>query len=244
MSKWVLILGANSDIAIATARRFAKAGCNLYLASRNMDELEKTATDIQLRNQIEVKAVALDATDFASHVAFYKSLEPKPAGVIVAFGVMHDQKAAQDDFVLAQQMVNTNYLGALSLLENCCADFAARKSGFIVGISSVAGDRGRKSNYIYGSSKAAFTAYLAGLRHRLINQGVSVLTVKPGFVATKMTAGLDLPAKLTAQTDEVAEAIFRGVKKEKQVIYIKPIWRSIMLIIQHLPNFVFHRTQL
>lgn len=231
-------------MAKATARRFAQAGYNLYLASRNTEELEKLATDIQLRSQVEAKAVFLDAADFSNHASFYNQLEVKPVGVVLAFGVMHEQAAAQADFNLAQQMVNTNYLGAISLLEIISADFEERNGGFIAAISSVAGDRGRQSNYLYGSSKAALSAYLQGLRHRLIKKGVSVLTVKPGFVATKMTADLDLPAKLTAQPEEVAEAIYKGVIKKKQVIYVKPIWRLIMLIIKHLPNFVFHRSSL
>lgn len=242
---WVLILGANSDMAIACAKRYAQANFNIYLASRNLAECEKTATDLLVRNpNIEVKTLAFDARDFTSHQAFYADLAVKPQGVIFAFGMMHEQQEAQGNFVLAQEMIEANYTGAVSVLEIVATDFAERKSGFIVGISSVAGDRGRQSNYIYGSTKAALTAYLAGLRHRLIPLGVSVLTVKPGFVATKMTASLDLPTKLTAQPEEVATAIFKGVEKRKATLYVKPIWRLIMLIIIHLPNFVFHRSKL
>ena len=241
---WVLILGANSDMAIACARRFAQADYNLYLASRNLEKLEKTAQDIRVRSQVEVQTLSLDASDFATHADFYDQLPTKPVGVIVAFGVMYDQLAAQKDFDLIQQTINTNYLGAMSLLEIIATDFELRKKDFIVGLSSVAGDRGRQSNYIYGSSKAGLSAYMAGLAHRMAKVGVSVLTVKPGFVATKMTAHLDLPAKLTATPEEVAQAIFRAVQKKKTVLYVKPIWRLIMLIIIHLPTFIFHRTKL
>lgn len=241
---WILILGANSDMAIACAKRYAKSGYNVYLASRNVSECEKTATDLKIQFQIEALALKFDARDFSSHSQFYDELPHKPKGVILAFGMMHDQHAAQQDFTLAQDMIEANYTGAVSILEIIATDFERRMSGFIVGISSVAGDRGRQSNYLYGSTKAALTAYLAGLRHRLAASGVNVLTVKPGFVATKMTAGLDLPEKLTAQPGQVADAIFKAVKKKKSTIYVKPIWRLIMLIIIHVPNFIFHKTKL
>lgn len=241
---WLLVLGANSDMAIATAKHYAKHGYNLYLASRNINECEKNAVDIRLRYQVEVEALAFDARDFASHTAFYQNLAIKPQGVVVAFGIMHNQQQAQAHFSLAQEMIEANYAGVVSALEIIAADFEQRQIGFIVGISSVAGDRGRASNYIYGSSKAAFSAYLSGLRHRLFKSGVHVMTVKPGFVATKMTEGLDLPAKLTATPQEVAQAVFDGVSKRKPVIYVKWMWRYIMLIIIHLPGFIFNKTKL
>lgn len=241
---WLLILGANSDMAIACAKRYAQAGFNLYLASRNLSECEKTATDLSLRYPVEIQALQFDAENFIDHANFYENLVVKPIGVIVAFGLMKDQQTAQSDFHEAKAMINTNYCGAVSILEIIATDFEQRQSGFIVGISSVAGDRGRQSNYIYGSSKAAFSAYLAGLRHRLVKSGVTVLTVKPGFVATKMTKDLDLPSQLTAQPEQVAQAIFKAVENKNSVIYVKPIWRLIMFIIIHLPNFVFHKTKL
>lgn len=241
---WLLVLGANSDVAIATAKHYAQNGYHLYLASRNLEVCEKNAADLRLRYPVEVQALAFDARDFNSHSGFYAGLAIKPQGVIVAFGVMHDQDQAQMDFALAQDMIEANYAGAVSMLEIIAADFEQRQSGFIVGISSVAGDRGRQSNYIYGSTKAAFTTYLAGLRHRLVKSNVSVLTVKPGFVATKMTADLDLPAKLTAQPEQVAQVIYKAVAKKKSVIYIKSIWRLIMLVIMSVPDFVFHKTKL
>jgi decaprenylphospho-beta-D-erythro-pentofuranosid-2-ulose 2-reductase len=241
---WLLILGANSDMAIACAKRYAKAGYNIFLASRNVSECEKTATDLIIQFQVEALALKFNARDFTSHSKFYDDLPHKPKGVILAFGVMHEQNEAQDDFTLAQEMIEANYTGAVSILEHIAADFERRLSGFIVVISSVAGDRGRQSNYIYGSSKAALTAYLAGLRHRLVASEISVLTVKPGFVATKMTADLDLPRKLTALPEQVADSIFKAIENKKSTIYVKPIWRLIMLIIIHIPSFVFHKTKL
>jgi short-subunit dehydrogenase len=241
---WLLILGANSDMAIACAKRYAKAGYNIYLASRNVSECEKTATDLSIQFQVEALVLKFDARDFASHAKFYDDLPHKPKGAILAFGMMHEQSETQENFTLAQDMIEANYTGVVSTLEIIAADFERRLSGFIVGISSVAGDRGRQSNYIYGSTKAALTAYLAGLRHRLAPSGVNVLTVKPGFVATKMTASLDLPEKLTAQPEQVAGNIFKAVENKKSTIYVKPIWRLIMLIIIHIPNFIFHKTKL
>ncbi|CAH9018250.1 SDR family oxidoreductase [Candidatus Nitrosacidococcus sp. I8] len=242
--QWVLILGASSNIAIACARRYGKAGYNLYLASRNTETCEKIATDIQVRFKVATQILAFDVIDFTSHQSFYKGLSIKPIGVVFAAGLMTDQQLAQQDFNQAKAMINTNYAGAVSILEIIAQDFEQRKSGFIAVISSVAGDRGRQSNYIYGSTKTALTAYLSGLCHRLSFSGVTLLTVKPGFVNTKMTAGLNLPARLTAQPEEVADAIFDGVIKKKSVIYVKSIWRWIMLIIIHLPNFIFHKTKL
>jgi decaprenylphospho-beta-D-erythro-pentofuranosid-2-ulose 2-reductase len=243
-SPWLLILGATSDIAVAAAQRFAKEGYNIYLASRNLEELNKTASDIQLRFHVQTNALSFDARDFESHKSFYADLPIKPDGVILAFGSMHDQIKTQNDFLLAQDTLESNFMGAVSILEIIANDFETRKSGFIVGISSVAGDRGRQSNYIYGSSKAALSTYLAGLRHRLSKTGISVLSVKPGFVRTKMTAHLDLPNLLTAEPAQVAEAVYRGVIRKKSTIYVKSLWRIIMLIITHVPEFIFIKTKL
>lgn len=244
-NSWILILGANSGMALATAKRFAEAGHNLYLASRNTVELEKTCKDINLRYDVEAEALAFDARKFESHEAFYQALDEKPLGVVVAFGSMYEQTDAQENFSLSKDMIETNYAGAVSMIEVACKGMLKQDKGFIVGISSVAGDRGRQSNYIYGSTKAAFSIYLAGLRHRLHASNINIITVKPGFVATKMTAHLDLPEKLTAQPEEVANSIFKTSQKNKSsTIYVKPIWRLIMLIITHIPNFVFHKTKM
>lgn len=241
---WILILGANSDIARATAREFAFDGYNIQLASRNTKELEKEAEHLKVKFGIKAQVFYFDALDFDSHSEFYSGLNEKPAGVVAAFGTLGDEAMARQDFFKAQNIIETNYLGAVSILEIVAADFERRRWGFIIGISSVAGDRGRQSNYLYGSAKAGFTAFLAGLRHRLFAAGVSVLTVKPGFVDTKMTQGLGLPAKLTAPPKEVAEKIVKAMKKKKKVIYVKPIWKLIMLVIIHLPEWLFIRTKL
>lgn len=241
---YVLIIGAKSDIAKATAREYAKNGYNLYLASREVEELKAFQEDIMTRTQKEVQLIELDILDYKSHQAFYDKLEEKPLGVISAVGYLGEQEKAESDFTESEKIINTNYTGLVSLFNIIADDFEKRRSGFIIGISSVAGDRGRKSNYIYGSAKASFTAYLSGMRNRLYDAQVTVLTVKPGFVATKMTEDMDLPAKLTAQPEEVAEGIYQAQQKSKDVIYTKWIWRWLMFIIRHIPEFHFKKMNL
>jgi decaprenylphospho-beta-D-erythro-pentofuranosid-2-ulose 2-reductase len=236
---YILIIGAKSDIAKATAREYAKHGYNLYLAARNSDELKEFADDVTVRTQRMVKLVELDILNYKSHQSFYDQFEEKPLGVISAIGYLGEQEKAQSDFEEAQQIMDTNYTGVVSLFNIIANDFEHRRSGFMVGISSVAGDRGRKSNYTYGSAKAALTAYLSGLRNRLYDAQVYVLTVKPGFVTTKMTEGMDLPEKLTAQPEEVAEDIYKAQQKGKNVLYTKWIWRWVMLIIKVIPEWKF-----
>ena len=238
---YVLIIGAKSDIAKATAREYAKQGYDLYLAARNSEELAEFAQDIITRTQRIVKLLELDILNYKSHQAFYDNLDEKPLGVISAIGYLGDQEKAESDFSEAQQIMDTNYTGVVSLFNIIANDFEKRRSGFMVGISSVAGDRGRKSNYIYGSAKAALTAYLSGLRNRLYDAQVHVLTVKPGFVATKMTEELDLPEKLTAQPEAVAEDIYKAQQKNKNVLYTKWIWKWVMLIIRNIPEFQFKK---
>ena len=238
---YVLIIGAKSDIAKATAREYAKHGYDIYLASRNAGELEEFANDIKVRTQRDAKCVELDILDYASHETFYQQMQEKPLGVVSAVGYLGDQEKAQSSCSEAQKIIDTNYTGIVNLLNIIADDFETRRSGFIVGISSVAGDRGRKSNYIYGSAKAALTTYLSGLRNRLFDANVHVLTVKPGFVNTKMTAGMDLPEKLTAEPEEVAEDIYKAQQKMKNVLYTKWMWRWVMLIIMHIPEFMFKK---
>jgi len=243
-NEWILILGANSDIAKHTARMFAKKGYNIQLASRNTEILHKEAKHLETKYSVKTAVYAFDAVDIDSHAEFYANINEKPAGVVLAFGVLGDEQEARQNMDKAKLILDTNFYGAVSILELIAADFERRKWGFIAGISSVAGDRGRQSNYLYGSAKAGFTTYLAGLRHRLFPAGITVLTVKPGFVRTKMTRGLDLPEKLTATPQEVAEKIVAGIQKKKNTIYVKPVWRFIMWIIIHMPEFLFKRTSL
>lgn len=236
----LLILGANSDVAYALAAQFAnQSQCDLYLASRDQALLEKKATDLGLRYGVKATPLYVDVLDYTRHAGFYEKLDPKPDGVILAFGYLGDQARAQTDFDHARRIIDTNFTGAVSVLEPIAADFERRGHGFIIGLSSVAGDRGRKANYIYGAAKGAFSLYLGGLRNRLAGRNVHVLTVLPGFIHTKMTENLELPQKLTAEPEEVAADVYRAWKKGRHVIYTKWFWRWIMLIIRSIPEFVF-----
>lgn len=238
---YVLIIGAKSDIAKEIARVYAKNGYDLYLAGRDINSLNGLANDIKIRSDVDVKLKELDLLDFDSHKFFYDALEEGPLGVIIVAGYMAEQKECEKDWDKTINTINVNYTGAMSILNIVANDFEVQKRGFIVGVSSVAGDRGRKANYIYGSAKAGFSAYLSGLRNRLFISGVNILTVKPGFVHTKMTLGLDLPEKLTAQPKEVASDIYNAQQKGRDILYTKWIWRYLMLIIKHIPEFIFKK---
>lgn len=238
---YILIIGAKSDIAKEIAREYAKNGYNLYLAARDSKDLEDFANDINIRSEVQVELKELDVIDFENHQKFYESLEPRPQGVIFVAGYMVDQKECETDWSKTLNTINVNFTGAVSLLNIVANDMEKRKKGFIVGVSSVAGERGRKANYIYGSAKAGFSTYLSGLRNRLYESGVKVLTVRPGFVNTKMTAGLDLPSKLTAQPEDVAKEIYNAQQKGKDVLYTKSVWKYIMTIIKMIPEWKFKK---
>lgn len=240
----VLILGAGSDIARACAHRFARAGQGLMLAARDPAALERDATDLRLRYGVTVTCHAFDALQGADHAAFLDTLPALPQSVLCAVGAMGDQSASQRDPAAAARVLRSNFEGPALMLGLIAERFEARGAGVIIGISSVAGERGRASNYVYGAAKAGFTAFLSGLRNRLAGKGVRVITVLPGFVATRMTEGLALPARLTAQPDEVAEAIFQAVRRGRDVVYVRPVWRLIMAVIRALPEAVFKRTRL
>jgi decaprenylphospho-beta-D-erythro-pentofuranosid-2-ulose 2-reductase len=157
---------------------------------------------------------------------------------------MTPQDEAQAEFGAAKLMIQSNYLGLVSILGKIADRMEMRGSGTIIGVSSVAGDRGRATNYIYGSAKAGFTTFLSGLRNRLFRKNVTVITIKPGFIRTRMTENLDLPAALTATPDELATVIRRAHKRKKLVVYHRPVWRLIMMIICSLPESLFARTKL
>ena len=240
----VLILGATSDIAQAIARQFAGHQYALQLAARHPAQLENLASDLRIRHQVEVQTLEFDATRFESHAEFYQRLSPAPSVAITVFGYLGDQEKGQQDWKEAETILQTNYTGAVSILNIIAEDFAAKKSGVIVGVSSVAGDRGRGSNYLYGSAKAGLSEYLSGLRNRMASVGVTVITVKPGFVDTSMTEGLDLPPLLTAQPSAVAQDVYPAVKHKKDVIYTRWFWRWIMLIIKLIPEKIFKKLKL
>lgn len=240
----ILILGANSDIAQAIAKQYAKNGYNLYLAARASNALSDFASDLAIREDVKVDIFEIDILKFESHQDFYNKFIEKPVGVICCIGYLGNQNKAELDFLESEKIINSNYTGIVSILNIIAEDFEARRQGFIIGIASVAGLRGRKSNYIYGSAKAALISYLSGLRNRLANANVHVMTVNPGFVNTKMTRNLELPSLITAEPHAVAYQIFNSQKKERDSIYSLWYWRWIMFFIRLIPESIFKRLNL
>lgn len=240
----VLVLGATSDIGFAIARKFASEGYDVQLAARQPDQLLPMQSDIGIRYGVSCSLHAFEAGDYSSHKAFYESLSPRPDVSVYVIGYMNDNDKVISNWEETSKTITANYAGAVSILNIIAADYAARKKGVIVGIGSVAGNRGRQSNYIYGSAKAGFNAYLSGLRNKLYHDQVHVLTVLPGFVHTKMTEHLSLPGALTAQPDEVATAVYKGVQNKKNVVYVKWFWKWIMLIITSIPESIFKKKKL
>lgn len=235
----VLILGARSDIGKATAHAFAALGHPIQLAARNVGTLQADQSDITLRHDVEVSLHEFDALDLASHAAFVEQLPTLPGTAVCVVGFMGEQSQNERDTDAAVRVMRSNFEGPANILAVLANRFEERGHGTLVGISSVAGERGRAANYVYGSAKAGFTAFLSGLRNRLSRKGVHVVTVLPGFVATRMTEGMDLPARLTATPEQVANAVVDAVQNQRDVIYVKRIWRYIMMIIRNIPERMF-----
>ncbi|HYF33154.1 MAG TPA: SDR family oxidoreductase [Chitinophagaceae bacterium] len=239
-----LILGATSDMAIAIARKFASHRYDIQLAARNTESLKALQSDLNIRYNVQCTLHAFDALNYASHRDFFDQLQPRPDVTICVFGYLGDAEKARHNWQEAASILHTNYTGAVSILDAAADAYAAQKSGTIAGISSVAGERGRQSNYHYGSAKAGFTAYLSGLRNRLYHEGVHVVTVQPGFVYTRMTEHLQLPKLLTGQPADVADTVYSAVKNKKNIVYVKWFWRWIMLIICSIPEFMFKKMKM
>lgn len=228
MSKTALILGANSDMAKAIAKGFSTEGFELLLAVKNPKEGE----------------LKFDAVDFDSHDLFVKNLPAIPDVVITAFGVLIEGDESFNSPNESLDSTLVNYSGVVSILGHLAKPMADRGSGVIIGISSVAGERGRGTNYVYGSAKAGMTAYLDGLRNYLFPKGVHVVTVKPGYVDTKMKAHKPTPGIVTASPEQVAKAVMRGYRSKKNTVYVLSVWRWVMLIIRNIPEFIFKRIKL
>lgn len=239
----VLILGARSDIGRALARRYAEAGHPVILAARRAGELESDRADIELRHRVAARTVEFDVLD-PDPDGFFDGLGEMPGTVVMVAGLLGDQDVSAAQPAEAERVMRTNYEGPAQYLLAAARRMGARGSGTIIGISSVAGDRGRASNFVYGSAKAGLTAFLSGLRNAMVKQGVHVMTVKPGFVATQMTAGMKLPPKLTAQPDEVARAVVKADAKGTDILYAKPVWRPIMAVIENIPERIFKKLSL
>lgn len=243
----VLIVGATSTIAKALAAEFAVHGFDLILTGRDAEDVRAMAADLNLRHGIQSKAVVFDVLDDQerekSVVACLEMGGESLAGAVICLGYLGDQAGAQADLREVRRIIETNYTACVAVTDLIAAHFEEAKRGFICGISSVAGDRGRQSNYYYGSAKGAFSLYLQGLRNRLFRCGVSVTTVKPGFVDTQMTYGR--PGMfLVASPEKVARAVFKAAVKGKDVVYVPGFWRWIMLLIRLVPEKAFKRLRL
>jgi len=240
----VLILGAASDIAEAIAYAYAGRGSTVMLAARTITRLERVQADMLVRFGKSPFLLEFDALDYNGHQRFYKNLPVSPDIVVCVFGYLGDNEKALHDFSEAKNIIDVNYTGAVSILNAASEQFIEKGSGTIIGISSVAGERGRQSNFHYGSAKAGFTAYLSGLRNYLFHKGVHVLTVKPGFVKTKMTAEMPLNPKLTASPQQIAKDVLKAADKKKNVLYSLWMWKYIMAIIRSIPEGVFKKLKL
>lgn len=238
----ILIIGAKSDIALAVAHKFASEGYNLQLAARNSSDLDLVVKDIIIRFDIKVSTYELDILKYDTFRDVINSLDCLPNFVFCAVGKLGNQKDDEKNIIKSSLMIRTNFEGPALLLGEIAESFKKRGSGSIIGISSVAGCRGRGSNYIYGSAKSGFSNYLSGLRNRLHESNINVLTVLPGFVNTKMTVGLQLPELITSTTEKISNLVFKK-RKKSGIIYPFP-WRWIMLIIKIIPETIFLKLKL
>jgi decaprenylphospho-beta-D-erythro-pentofuranosid-2-ulose 2-reductase len=242
----VLILGATSAIAEEAAKLFATRGDRLFLAARNSERLEAIAADLRVRGATHVGTRHADLADLATHGPLldeaWRTLDGVDT-VLLAYGTLSDQKRCEGDVAQAELELRTNFVSAASLLSLAANRMEEARRGTIAVISSVAGDRGRQSNYVYGSAKAALTAFTSGLRNRLFRSGVRVVTIKPGFVDTPMTAAFP-KNRLFVGPDVVARGIHRAIERGTPVVYLPGKWRLIMWIIRNIPERIFMRLKL
>ena len=219
----------------------AGGGCALQLAARDPARLEREAHDIRVRTGAAVTTHHCDVLDENGGASLLETLDPLPDVAVCVVGLLGDHAESRRDAAAAERVMRANYLGPALLMGALAGRFERRGGGVLVGVSSVAGERGRASNYVYGSAKAGFTAFLSGLRGRLAASGIHVVTVKPGFVRTRMTDGMDLPARLTANPGEVAAAVVEAIRRRRDVVYVRRVWRPIMFVIRAIPERLFKR---
>lgn len=244
--KKILIIGATSAITEATARIWAKEGHQLYLVARNEERLQTIAQDLKIRGASLVHTHALDLNQFEKHATLIQNIIQTLGGIDIAFigyGTLGDQKACEQDFDATLRELNTNAISVISLLTPLANYFELKLSGTIAVISSVGGDRGRQSNYVYGCAKGAVSIFMQGLRQRLQKSGVNVLTIKPGFVDTPMTQAFKKGA-LWAKPEAVAQCIHTAINKGRNVLYVPWFWWGIMSIIRLIPEAIFKRLRL
>jgi len=248
-----LLIAAGSGIARPLALALAAEGHDLIITTRDAAEGERIAEDLRLRSGRAVRALVLDVADMATHAAVVAEAVAVAAGlaggkmdvVACCAGTMADNDEVRTDHAVLARMMLVNCTGVAHVLERCADALVAQGGGVIAALSSVAGDRGRQSNYGYGAAKAGLTAYLSGLRNRCQPLGVHVVTIKPGFVATPMTAGLlDPKSPLVASPERVARGIVWAIRRRKNVVYLPWFWWGIMTIICAIPEWLFKRLKL
>ncbi|WP_433968076.1 SDR family oxidoreductase [Tunturiibacter gelidiferens] len=242
----ILVLGATSGIAEATCRIWASQGASLFLVARNAEKLAAVAADLKTRGASYIDTAVADLDDTDQHPSLLAHAINSLTGMDIAYlahGVLGDQTEAERDFNTAAHILHTNFMAPVSLLTWLANFCVQRRSGTLAVISSVAGDRGRKSNYVYGSSKAGLSAFLGGLRNRVDREGVTVLTIKPGPVKTAMTAGMPKSEKF-ADVDSVAESIVSAIDKRRDILYVPFQWQPIMFIIRNIPERIFKKLNL
>jgi decaprenylphospho-beta-D-erythro-pentofuranosid-2-ulose 2-reductase len=244
MTQNILIIGATSAIAEAVAHHYAKAGANLFLVGRDQQKLKTVAANLQARGAKSTHCATADANDYLALEEAIETAWSQMGAVdvaLIAHGTLPDQGRCEADLSYAIQEFRNNGETAIACLTLLANRLEPQKKGVLAVISSVAGDRGRPSNYLYGSAKAAVDAFASGLRGRLFKSGVQVLIIKPGFVATPMTANLRLPEKLTATADKVAGDIVKAIRRRKDVVYTPGFWVWIMLVVRNVPGVIFNR---
>jgi decaprenylphospho-beta-D-erythro-pentofuranosid-2-ulose 2-reductase len=242
----VLALGATSAIAEATLRLFAARGARFFLVARNPDKLNAVAADLRTRGAASIATRVMDLDDTAAHPAMFAAAAEHLGTIelaLLAHGVLGDQAQAEASYPAAEAILGTNFMAPVSMITWLANYFESTHQGTLAVISSVAGDRGRKSNYVYGASKGALNVFLDGVRNRIDRSGVQVLTIKPGFVATPMTAHLPQNA-LFAHPSAVARGIFKAIQTRKDVVYVPAFWALIMLIIRAVPGRMFKKLNL
>jgi|HubBroStandDraft_1064217.scaffolds.fasta_scaffold128249_2 decaprenylphospho-beta-D-erythro-pentofuranosid-2-ulose 2-reductase len=245
-SRRVLALGATSAIAEATLRLLAEQHATFFLVGRNSQKLAAVRNDLLTRGATAATTFTADLDNTAGHPAMLAHAASALGGIDLAFlahGVLGDQSEAEKNYAAAEAILRTNFLSAVSLVTWLANYFESERRGAIAVISSVAGDRGRKSNYVYGASKGGLDIFLDGVRNRIDRAGVNVLTIKPGFVATPMTAHLPKNA-LFAEPGQVAKHIIRAIEKRKDVAYVPPFWALIMLVVRNIPRRIFKKMNL
>jgi len=239
----VMILGADSTIAQETAKQFALAGAELFLVARFENRLEAVAADLKVRGAKQVKTFKLDLTDLDRHQELFDEAIRELDGLeylLIAYGTLGDQIASQKNVAETLKELNTNLVSVISLLTIAANYFEQERHGCIAAISSAAGDRGRQSNYVYGTAKGAISIFMQGLRNRLYRSGVAVVTIKPGRVDTPMTAAFKKTATF-ASPQTVGIGIYKAMIARRGVVYLPWFWRYIMLLIRNIPEPIFKR---